>query len=291
MKKLLQILFCFFMLFTTTAMAQEYTIGILANRGIDSFYDRWLMHAAYLEKHTGQSFTVKPLSFTEIEPAIAAGKIDFLLTNSSMFVALKAKYHIKAIATMVNGTEYGGKISQFGGVIFTSASSNINTLTDIKGNTFIAVKKTSLGGYQMALKELMDHNIDLQNSSTNLEFANTHDNVVKEILARPGTIGTVRSNVLENLALNGTIDMRDIKILNQKKVGNFPYIVSTPLYAEWPMASLPKTDKRVVQKVNEALKQMQDNDLAADLAGIAGWESALDYSNVDTLLRSIGLLK
>jgi len=291
MKKLLQILFCCVMLFSTSAIAQGYTIGVLAKRGTDGFYDRWLMHAAYLEKATGQSFTVKPLKFTEIDSAVASGEIDFLLTNSSMYIALKEKYGIKAIATMLNNTSYGVKISQFGGVIFTRASSSVNSLADVKNKTFIAVKKTSLGGYQMALKEFMDNNIDLKATAANLEFANTHDNVVKEVLARENTVGTVRSDVLENMELNGFLSMSNIKILNQKKSNNFPYVVSTPLYAEWPMASLAKTDKQIEAKVSNALKQMQADDLAAELAGIAGWVSPLDYSNVKTLLQSIGLLQ
>ncbi len=279
------------MLFSNSAIAQGYTIGVLAKRGTDGFYDRWLMHAAYLEKATGQSFSVKALKFTEVEPAVASGEIDFLLSNSSMYVALKEKYAIKAIATMLNNTVHDIKISQFGGVIFTRKSSAIHSLADVQNKTFIAVKKTSLGGYQMALKEFMDNNIDLKATVAHLEFANTHDNVVREVLARENTVGTVRSDVLESMVLNGHLSMSDIKILNQKKNNNFPYVVSTPLYAEWPMASLAKTDKQIEAKVANALKQMQANDLAAELAGISGWVSPLDYSNVKTLLESIGLLQ
>jgi len=292
MKKLLQSLFCILMLFSTTAIAQDYTIGVLAKRGTAGFYDRWLMHAAYLEKMTGQTYSVKPLKFTEIEPAVAAGEIDFFLTNSSMFAVMQAKYHAKAIATMVNMTEYGSKISQFGGVIFTSsASSAVNSLADLKGKTFIAVKKTSLGGYQMALKEFMDNNIDVQVTAANVEFANTHDNVVKAVVSRPGTIGTIRTNILESMALSGAINMSDIKILSQKKSAGFPYVVSTTLYPEWPMAALSKTDKGIARQVGNALAKMQDNDLAAEMAGIAGWKNALDYTKVDGLLRAIGVLE
>ncbi|MDM8547967.1 phosphate/phosphite/phosphonate ABC transporter substrate-binding protein [Candidatus Venteria ishoeyi] len=291
MNRLGQLIFCFLILFTTAAMAGEYTIGVLAKRGAEGFYERWLMHAAYLEKATGDTFIVKPLRFVEIEPAVAAGDIDFLLTNSSMYVSMKVKYNARAIATMVNNTEHGIKISQFGGVIFTSnASTGINTLADVKGKTFIAVKKASLGGYQMALKEFKDHDIALPEVVANLEFANTHDKVVQEVLSRPGVIGTIRTNILESMVLLGTINMQDIKILNQKKTGNFPYILSTALYPEWPMVALAKTDKRIAQKVANTLKQIRSNDLAAEMAGIAGWRATLDYSKLEIMLRTIGIL-
>ncbi len=286
-----QLVFYFLMFLTTSVLAQEYSIGILAKRGTDGFYDRWLMHAAYLERVTGHPFTVKPLKFIEVEPAVASGEIDFLLVNSSMFVTMKEKYKAKAIATMINSTLLGTKTSQFGGVIFTSAdSSGINSLNDIKGKPFIAVKKTSLGGYQMALKEFQDQGIDLNTTASSLEFANTHDNVVKKVLQRPGTIGTVRTNILEIMDFDGSINMNDIKILNKKGITDFPFVSSTSLYPEWPFAALEKTDKRLAQQVADALIQLRKDDLVIELAAIGGWVAPLDYSQVKELLRSIGLL-
>lgn len=291
MKKLLQSIFCLSILLTSNVIAQEYTIGVLAKRGVDGFYGRWLMHASYLEKQTGQSFIVKPLNFTEIDKAVAAKTIDFLLTNSSMFVELKKKYQLEAIATMLNKTEQGEKLSQFAGVIFTASSSNINSLADVFGKTFIAVKKNSFGGYQMALKEFQDNKINLAKSAASVEFTNTHDQVVKEVISRPGTIGTVRTQILEAMTLAGAVDMNKVKILEQKKAGDFPYIRSTPLYPEWPMAALATTDKQVVQSVSNALIQMPEIDMAAEMAGIAGWTAALDYSPIDALFDSLELLK
>ena len=291
MKKSWPLIFCFLTLFTTTLMAQEYTIGILAKRGTNGFYNRWLMHSAYLEKATGQTFVVKPLKFVDIAPAVASGTIDFLLTNPSIYVDMKIKHHIKALVTMVNHTEYGAKVSQFGAVIFTHASnSNINTLSDVKDKTFIAVKKTSLGGYQMAVKAFKDKGIELTTTVAKLQFANTHDEVVKAVFNQPASIGTVRSNILESMALTGAIKMKNIKILNQKNNTNFPYLISTALYPEWPLAVLTKTDPQIAQQVQEALIQMKTSDLPAELAGIAGWQKALDYNELETMLRSIGVL-
>lgn len=138
---------CCLMLFSTTLLAQEYTLGILAKRGVQDFYERWLMHASYLEQNTNHTFVVKPLKFTEIEPAVATGEIDFLFTNPSMYVQMQDKYPIKAILTLINNSEYNKKISQFGGVIFTKASNTaINTLNDVKNKSFIAVKKNLVRG-------------------------------------------------------------------------------------------------------------------------------------------------
>ncbi|MFK5894830.1 MAG: phosphate/phosphite/phosphonate ABC transporter substrate-binding protein [Pseudomonadota bacterium] len=291
MKKIQPIIFCFLMLLAITAMAQEYTIGILVKHNATDFYERWLMHAAYLEKSIGESFVIKPLKVSEVDKAISSGNIDFLLTSPTVYVEMKEKYKISAIVTMIKHTKYGAKLSQFGGVIFTSASSDINTLEDIKGKTFIAVNKTSLSGYQMALKEFKDNDIVLENVTADITFVGTQRKVAEMVLNRPGTIGTVRTNVLENMALTGAISLKNIKIINQKKESSFPYLLSTTLYPQWAMAMLPKTDKIVAQKVSNALKKMKSNQLAIEMAGIAGWKMALDYSKLEIMLRSIGTLK
>lgn len=141
----------------------------------------------------------------------------------------------------------------------------------------------------MAVKEFLDHDIDLEKMAY-VEFVDTHDNVVHAVLNKPNAVGTVRSNILERMALAGSIDMKNIKILNRKQHDQFPYIVSTPLYPEWPLAALAKTPAPVADAVADALKKLQPHDLAAEMANIGGWQDALSYDALADMLRAIGVL-
>ena len=48
--------------------------------------------------------------------------------------------------------------------------------------------------------------------------------------------GTISTNVLEQMALEGKVDLKNYKIINQQtQYGEkFPFVLSTRLYPEWP---------------------------------------------------------
>jgi len=246
---------------------------------------KWGPTARYLSKEVGEKCTLIPLQFTAIEPAVAAKKIDFLLANSSFFVEMEKKYNTHAIATMINSS--GGKaLNHFGGVVFVRNNSPINTLADIKGKTYMCVKRSSLGGNHMAWRLLLDNGIDPEKDTTAFIEGGKHDNVVLAVKNGSIDVGTVRSDTLERMQDEGKIKMRDFRILHQVK-DDFPFVHSTRLYPEWPMAALASTDKVLAEKVATALQAMSLSDQAAKSAKIVGWTAPADYTPVADCLRAI----
>ena len=101
----------------------------------------------------------------------------------------------------------------------------------------------------MALKEFLDNGIELATSAKNIEFANTHDNVVDMVRKNVGTIGTVRTDQLEQLQYEGKSHMKEFKILNKKEMFSFVAKVIKFLHAEYRIqgvernAGYPSVDK------------------------------------------------
>lgn len=271
------------------AMAVDnYKIGVLAKNGPVKALKMWKATGDYLsQKIDGMTFEVVPLGFDEVNPAIESKKVDFFLVNSSMFVTAKVKYGAVAVATMVNSRQ-GKPLKSFGGVVFTSVDNDaINQLQDLKGKSFMAVKKSSFGGWQMAYKELADAGINPNVDFTKLEFGGKHDNVVYAVMNEAVDAGTVRTDTLERLAADGTIDMEDFKIINAKKHDGFPFKCSTQLYPEWPLAKVAGTPDSVVAAVVNALKSVKPSDDAAKSAKVVGWVEALDYTPVEALQQTL----
>jgi ABC-type phosphate/phosphonate transport system substrate-binding protein len=188
---------------------------------------------------------------------------------------------------MVNSRQ-GQPLKSFGGVILTSVDNDdINSIDDLKGKTFMAVKKSSFGGWQMAYKEILDSGVDPQQDFAKLEFGGKHDNVV--LAVQNGTVesGTVRTDTLERMAAEGMIDMDEFKIINKKSHNGFPFVISSALYPEWPLAKTQKTSDAVAKEVLDALKQLKETDAAAKSAKIVGWVDALDYGPVEDLQKSL----
>ncbi len=286
MRKVLLLTFCAIFLSAATLAAQTYKIGVLAKNGPVKAMKKWKATGDYLTANiAGKSFEIVPLGFDAVNPAIESGKVDFFLVNSSMFVTAKVKYGASAVATMINSRQ-GQPLKSFGGVIFTTADNDsIHTLTDLKGKTFMAVKKSSFGGWQMAYKELLDAGIDPHHDFAKLLFGNKHDNVVLAIQNGAADAGTVRTDTLERMAAAGIIDMGDFRIIRKQAHAGFPFVCSTALYPEWPLAKTKKTPDNAARTVAAALKKMPADSPAAKAAKVVGWTDALDYGPVEALQK------
>ena len=134
---------------------REIRIGVLSHRGDEVTLRMWTPTAAYLtESLPDYRFRIRPLDFAEVDPAVAAGEVDFVLVNSGIYVNLEVRHRVSRIATLSNrfGDE---RINVFGGVIFTrSDKSEIRTVRDLSGRSYAAVDPISFGGFQMAWEEL-----------------------------------------------------------------------------------------------------------------------------------------
>ncbi len=263
-------------------------IGVLAYRGKDQARQMWSPTALYLTRRIpGHTFTIVPLDFHEMGPAVGSGDIDFVVTNTSFYVELESQHGVSRIATLKNKWD-SNTLTVFGGVIFCRDDrQDIRDLHDLKAKTFMAVEETSLGGWQAAWREFKTAGIDPYRDFNKLEFGNTHAAVVYAV--RDGTVdgGTVRTDTLERMTESGLIDPTVFRILNQKLEKDFPYALSTRLYPEWPIAKIKATPEDLAQKVVIALLSMPSDDPAAGASRSAGWTIPLDYQPVHDLMMEL----
>ena len=269
----------------TAPVHAGYKIGVLAKRGAPMCMKEWGATGAYLSETLGEKFNIIPLKFTAVEPAMKSGKIDFLLANPAFYVTIEKKYGVHAIATMINSR--GGKaLKQFGGVLFVRKDSDIKELSQLKGKKFMCVKYSSFGGGNMVWRLLVNNGIHPKTDFAAVLEGKKHDNVVLAVQNGTADVGTVRSDTLERMQEEGKIKISDFRIIHQIN-DDFPFVHSTRLYPEWPMAANKNTPAGVAQKVADALKKMPENSMAAKTAKIVGWTDPLDYAPVAECLNTI----
>ncbi|MBW1740527.1 MAG: phosphate/phosphite/phosphonate ABC transporter substrate-binding protein [Deltaproteobacteria bacterium] len=278
----LAVVFC--LSFSVLAKA-DYKIGVLAKRGAPKCMKKWGATGAYLTEKLGTKFTIIPLKFTAIEPSVKEGRIDFMLANSAFYVEMEKKHNVYAIATLINSRK-GKALKEFGGVILTRKDSPIQDLAGIKGKKFMCVKYSSFGGAHMAWRLLLENGIEPKTDCAAFLEGGKHDNVVLAVKNGTADVGTVRSDTLERMQDEGKIKMSDFRIIHQIK-DDFPFVHSTRLYPEWPMAACAKTDKGLAQKVADALIAMPKDATAAKTAKIVGWTQPADYNSVIECLKTI----
>ncbi len=270
------------------AQQTEFKIGVLAKRGATRVMDQWGPTAEYLNWMLPDiHFSIVPLDFDAIYPAADNLEIDFILTNSAYSVGLAYHNNIQRILTLKN-KRANRETSRFGGVIFTRKdNTDINTLKDLRGKDFMAVDKRSFGGWLMAQYHMKKQGIQVPDEFRSLQYGGTHDAVVFAVENGKVDAGTVRTDTLERMSLEGKTDINKFKIIDAKSEADFPFQLSTDLYPEWPLAVLPHVDEKISKRVTIALLQLSPEHEAAITGGITGWVTARDYANVRQCLQSL----
>lgn len=269
---------------------QKVKIGVLANRSKIDIRMRWEPLLAYANEVLPQySFEMVPLAFDELEEVISKEDVDFLFANTMIYVHYENHYGLTRIATLLNLNIDGGEgLKRYGGVIFTRADNNgINRLKDLKGRRFGAVVEESFGGWVMAYEALLGRGIG--RSDIDLHFLGTQDAVVEAVLSGEMDAGTVRTDLLERMAYEKRIDLSEVKVLSARRYDGFPYLASTKLYPEWPLAKLKHTPERVAYDMLGMLIKLTPTDEIAKRTQIAGWTIPLDYSDVHKTLKTLRL--
>ncbi len=268
-------------------------IGVLAHKGPDVCREMWQPTIDYLNAALpGRPFDLTPLTFEDIEPAVRSKSVDFLICNPAIYVDLEVRYGITQTMTLRNlvGKQF---MSEFGGVVFCRAErSDLKRLRDARGQRLAAVRATSFGGWNMALREFRAEGVDPERDTAALSFLGTHPAVVRAVLAGDADIGTVRTDTLERMAADGEIRLETIRVIPAGAAAlrsDFPYLHSTRLYPEWPFAKLADTSEDLARRVTVSLLSMPSDSPAALAAQIGGWGICLDYAGVHDCLRELRL--
>ncbi|MBI5007431.1 MAG: PhnD/SsuA/transferrin family substrate-binding protein [Nitrosomonadales bacterium] len=275
--------------FAPVEAAQPVKVGVLAFRPKPITQVQWQPLAAVFKKAMpAREFVIEALTLSEMEAAVAANRLDFVLTNPGHYVYLNKRFGLTSpIATLVVD-ESGQPVRSFGGVIFSRADVvGIDSLASLKNKRIAIVSTDSLGAYQMQAYELKKAGIRLPHDAKLLVTGLPQDKVVEAVLDGRADAGFVRTGVLEALAREGKLDASRLRVLNLQNPPRFPVQVSTRLYPEWPFAALPSVDEHLAQHVAASLFLLEEDSAAAKSMKTRGFVIPGDYASVEDVLREL----
>ena len=273
----------------STAIQKVARVGVLAYRGVKSAKSHWKPLEKYLTSSIqGWRFEFVPVTLASTTRQIEDRKIDFLITNPGHYVTLQKKFHIAAIATrerLVKNSDTG--LLKFGTAIFTRADSNVHSLSEMKGRTLAAVSPDAFGGFQIAWREFTRQNIDPYQNMKSIRFMGfPQDAIITAVKKGDVDVGIVRSGLLELLASEGRIKLGNFRVIKGNTHFDYPYMVSSRLYPEWPFASMPSTDKKLGESVLAALLATQQKQVYEKYSLHDLWSVPLSYSDVRVLVSA-----
>ncbi|MFK5894757.1 MAG: PhnD/SsuA/transferrin family substrate-binding protein [Pseudomonadota bacterium] len=291
----IKVFFIFFYLLSSGLSTLTYAsevktikIGVLAKRGVEKSMLKWGPTAEFLNKTiTDYQFKIVPMKFDEIPILVKNKMVDFVIVNSAIYVELYLSYGIRRLLTLNNLLAPGMDITQFGSVIFTRIDrADIDTFAKLKHQTIAAVHPNSLGGWMMAYREIKEHGINKEDLKQ-VDYLQTHDAVVYAVLEKKADVGIVRTDTLERMQIEKKLKLSNIRIINPQTFQKYPFLISTRLYPEWPIAKLKHTPGDLAKRVALELLHLQSDDKAAIAAKIKGWTIPENYLPVHDILKAL----
>lgn len=265
---------------------QVFRVGITSFRDKSVTLREWGPTMDYLaEKIPGSRFVAVPLNLREFEAAVSRREIDFVITNPEHYILLETVHGVSRVATLVK-RENGVLVNQFGGVIFTRADrDDIRKLEDVKGKRIASVDRSSFAAFLLQDDLLQEHDVDVDRDCQVDFLGFPQDLSVRAVLDGRADVGFVRSSVLEAMAREGKIDLAQIRILHPSRAGDFPFLISTGLFPEWPFAAVPRVPIDIRNQVAAALLLMPPDAPAARSARYYRWSTPVEYLSVQNLMR------
>ncbi len=263
------------------------TLGIYNSRSEAIMRLRFEPLADYLSRAIGEPVELLLLSEAELDQALAANRLDFVLTNPSHFLIIRSERSLSGVLATLNRRWQGVATASLGGVIIAASDrAGVEGLASIRDKTLVAPSVNSLGGYLAQALELQQIGVDIRRSNR-IKLVGSHDRVIRAVLAGDADVGFIRTGILEQLALTQPELMVKLDVVNPQRLAGFPFMASTRLYPEWPLVALPHVDDDIVRRTASALFALEPDDPAAQAADIAGFLPPADYQAVEYLSRSL----
>lgn len=285
--------FCLLSSPASALMETELTVGILSLRPKEVTQQTWQPLMNELSKKLpGYRFRLKVLEHWEMRIFLREHLLDFVLTNPSHYIAMRQEHSLSgALATLIT-KEGEQQLKAYGGVIFTRAEqADIAVMQDLKGRRIACIGNDGsvLGGYQAQALELLHSGIPLPTAEQLLITGLPQDRVIEAVLEGKAEAGFVRTGMIEQLAAQGKIDAKRLKIINRQEFPGFPHACSTRLYPEWPFVAMPHVDEELAREVASVLLRMEPGSAVMSAANIHGFGIPADYMPVESLMRELRL--
>mmetsp|Transcript_10342 Transcript_10342/g.22762 ORF Transcript_10342/g.22762 Transcript_10342/m.22762 type:complete len:1423 (+) Transcript_10342:125-4393(+) len=283
-----------------------YRIAVHAVRGLEQAEREFKPLAEYLTATVGQrfermpteddmiqepvpvpiTFEVMPVDYSRLLAAVQNEEADFFHANPGIFSCVGVELGAEALATVVKRLTVRGltfDLDVYGGVIFTQADrTDIERVEDLKDKVIGAGGIDDLMAGPLPFSVMQSKGMSYVMDPAEVVFTHDQDKVVRGVLSREFDVGFVRTEQIERTIDDQTgelIDPNVFKVLEPKIYvlpdGNlFPFLHSTDIYPEWPIAALTHVPDNLAHEVLRALLAFEEHLQAGEEVNNGGdWQN------------------
>ncbi len=266
------------------------TIGVLRFEPLPLAQQRWaLVERALEQRLPDRPIRWRWLTLPELREAVATRAIDVVITNPGHAVQLQADEGASpAIATVVRRVGQD-TLQAFGVAVLVRSDSPLHRWADLAGRTVATVDAQAFGARRLPEFELWRRGISPSRVTWLEVKGNGHEDTIRALLSGRADAAVAREGVWEALVAHGQVPAGLLRVLERQDLSDYPYSVSTPLYPEWPVLTLPGMPEEVRRRLAAALLDIVPTDAAAgDVAEqVVGFVPPASYASVQRLLREL----
>ncbi len=259
--------------------AQQWKIGILAQRGVAHTHATWQPWIDWLNQHLSpHQFTLVTLDLNDLIQDQAQG-VDFILSNQAQFFYLNNN-EVRWLVTLRSPRQIqSSTMGRIGSAILVRQDSPFHQLTDLRHKTVSAVGDNAFGGFLLGYNEFYQQGL-VENKDFQLKFTGFPvDNTLLLLQERKVDAAIVPVCILEELVNEGVVKKEDFRLLAGKE-NVLGCLASTELLPNWSLAALSQVPDSLASKLVTLL-------LSQVPAHLPQWTPPYSTSQADTVLRGL----
>ena len=223
-----------------------------------------------------------PMTPPQMESALAASALDFVITNPGHYVALEARLGATRIATqeVAEGADAAHAVGS--AVVERVEGATTPGLAALAGRRVAAVGVEAFGGYRVVAAEWLRAGLDAERGDVSLQLTGyPMTRVADAVLQGRADAGILRTCLLEQLERSGRVPPGRLRVVGEQPADALACRRSTPLYPGWAFAAAAGTPRELTRRMLLALISGPETE------GTPRWSAPADYQRVHEVLRAL----
>ncbi len=261
-------------------------IGILDWRASDDFQQQWLAPLASLQQQLpDHQLEIHPMTLAELEAALLAEQLDFVITNPGHYVALSSHYDLAPMARLAH-FHADLPLHHVGSALLVRHDRpELQNFSAIRNLTIGAVSPDAFGGFQVLVDQMHSQGVHPETAGNQWVFTGfPMDQLIHRLLAGEFDAVIVRSCLAEMMALESKLDINSLQLVQPKKQPGYACMTSTDLYPGWPFLRTTRASTQLARQVTAALMQSESVTLEQDHSF---WDAPVSYQSVYQLFERL----
>lgn len=264
---------------TSLAFAEQWKIGVLAQRGSAHTHTRWQPWIDWLNSHFAPThqFSLVTLDLDDLEND-QAQNVDFALTNQAQFFYLNDT-DVRWLVSLKSLRQSPSIITdRIGSAIFVRSDSRFQRLTDLAQKRISAVSAKAFGGFLLGYNEFYKQG--LSEDDVKLTFTGFPiESPLLRLQENKADAAIVPTCIFEELTKEGALKATNFRLLSPIP-NQMDCLASTPLLPNWSLAALPQVPMELASQLVTLL-------LGEIPPQLPQWTPPYSTRQADTILRQI----